>query len=84
MVHTLTGRGDVCVQSRLYKTCSAMPRGLLSGYKRAPARTLGFHSVGDGAGVAQTVGVGRSDQEEVDGAGLQALQHKCLGLHMLR
>lgn len=45
--------------------------------------TLCFHSIGDGAGVAQPVGVGRSHQEEVDCAGLQALQHKRLGLHML-
>lgn len=51
-----------------------MQRGLLTSCNRATARTLSFHSIGDGAGVAQPVGVSRSYQEEVDCAGLQALQ----------
>lgn len=87
VVHTLTGWGDVCTQSRHKKKkqpCLTMERRLLGGYNRATARTLCFHSIGDGAGVAQPVGVGRPHQEEVDRAGLQALQDERLGLHVLR
>lgn len=37
-----------------------------------------FHSIGDWTGVAKSIGVGGPHQEDVDGTGLQALQHKRL------
>lgn len=46
--------------------------------------TLCFDRVADGAGVAQAVRIGRSHQEQVDGAGLQILQDEALGLHVIR
>ena len=45
--------------------------------------TLGPDGICDGAGVTQAIGVGCPHQKEIHCTGLQTLQYKGIGLHMV-
>lgn len=93
MVHTLAGWRDICMQKSrqqklmLLSHTREKPKCCLTVHpiqvSKKAVLTLCFHSISDRTGITQPVGIGCPYQEEVDCAGLQALQYKWLSFHML-